>query len=99
MTQFINTSTLTGEDKTLIDQIVSRALCLKISPGRLTTEMDITAVHCNCGGLRLKELLEAPKADFIHDIAGITRHLDRDKIKLTGCFLPRFAKPERKFNG
>jgi hypothetical protein len=96
MTQFINTASLTSEDKALIDKIVGRALSLKISPNKMTTEMDITAVHCNCGGLRLQELLDAPKFDFIHDIAGITRHIDRDKIVLTGCFLPRFAVPKGK---
>lgn len=99
MTQHINTAVLTKEDRELIDRIVDRALKLKIAPSRQTTEMDITAVHCNCGGLRLHDLINAQKFDFIHDIAGITRHLDRDKIKLTGCFLPRFAMPERKSNG
>jgi hypothetical protein len=52
MTQFINTASLTSEDKALIDKIVGRALSLKISPNKMTTEMDITAVHCNCGGVK-----------------------------------------------
>lgn len=96
MTQLINRAALTKADEAAIDKIVGRALSLKISPSRLTTQMDLTAVHCNCGGLRLTELLEAEKSDFIHDIAGITRHLDRDTITLTDCFVPRFASRERK---
>jgi len=39
-------------------------------------------------------VLEAKEFDFFHVIGGIIRHMDRSSYpgKLTGCFVPRFAK-------
>ncbi len=39
--------------------------------------------------LDLQKLLDFNAHDFIHDIAGIRRHLDRRTLKLTDCFSPR----------
>ena len=36
-------------------------------------------------------LLEADQFDFIHDVAGIHRHMDRSTGKLGDCFSPRFT--------
>ena len=58
-------------------------------------EMDLIACHLNGCELDLVKLLEAPAFDFAHDIAGITRHLDRTTGQLGDCFLPRCAMPER----
>lgn len=55
--------------------------------------MDLTAVHANGCPLRLAKLCEADDFNFLHDMYGIARHLDRDTGKLGGCFVPRFAKP------
>lgn len=53
--------------------------------------MDLCA--CIEGGcpLRLEELLQADKMDFLHDIAGIRKNLNRNTYKLENCFYPRFA--------
>ena len=54
--------------------------------------MDIEACHCNGTPLKLKELLDAPDNDFAHDVWGIRSNIDRTTGKLTGGFLPRYAK-------
>lgn len=56
--------------------------------------MDITACHCNGCELDLNKLLEAPDSDFIHDVFGIRRHIDRSTGRLGDCFLPRCAMPQ-----
>ena len=53
--------------------------------------MDVMACHCNGTPLRLKDLLEAEQFDFVHDVMGITRHIDRTTGELADCFEPRFA--------
>lgn len=53
--------------------------------------MDIEAVHCNGCKLNLDKLLNFPKFDFWHDIAGITNHINRHTGELKNCFLPRCA--------
>jgi hypothetical protein len=52
--------------------------------------MDVEACHCNGCPLRLEALLEADDVDFVHDIGGITTHLDRQTGALTDCFVPRY---------
>ncbi|WP_157384325.1 hypothetical protein [Desulfitobacterium hafniense] len=59
---------------------------------KLHSAMDITAVHLNGCSLDLDKLLEAPDFDFIHDVAGIARHLNRSTGELEGFFIPRYAK-------
>lgn len=61
---------------------------------RLPLFMDITACHRSGCPLDLEALAGAPEADFVHDIAGIQRHIDRRTGRLGDCFLPRFAKLE-----
>ena len=56
---------------------------------RLTLEMDLIAVHGHCQTLNLTKLLGFDDFNFCHDIHGITTHLDRHKIELKDCFLPR----------
>ena len=53
--------------------------------------MDVTAVHRNGCPLRLAELLAADEFEFLHDIAGIRRFVDRSTGELTRGFHPRFA--------
>lgn len=47
--------------------------------------------------LDLAKLAQAPDADFVHDICGIARHLDRSAYpgKLLSFFLPR-RSPRKK---
>lgn len=61
---------------------------------KLHVIMDVTAVHANGTPLRLDDLLAADDFNFMHDLAGIENYLDRDTGQLTGCFLPRFSKPQ-----
>lgn len=59
---------------------------------RLDLLMDLEACHCNGAPLDLVALHEAASdGDLVHDVAGISRHIDRDTGKLGGCFLPRYA--------
>lgn len=79
------------KDAKLIQKIVVRAASLLGGFEKLELAMDLTVVHANGNRLRLKELLEAPKFDFVHDIAGIRRHLNRNTGILEGFFTPRYT--------
>jgi hypothetical protein len=83
------------EDRELIDKIVDRAVeCgLLVKKDKMWLIMDLTACHNSCP-LRLKDLLEGDRIDFIHDVAGIHHHLNRDTGELMDFFLPRYAAPE-----
>jgi len=59
------------------------------------TAMDLSACHANGCPLDFEKLLAAPDFDFIHDVLGIRRHLDRATGNLMDCFVPRCAKPEK----
>jgi hypothetical protein len=54
--------------------------------------MDLDACHSNGCPLDLAKLLRAPDFDFVHDVAGIFRHIDRSTGKIQDCFLPRCSK-------
>jgi hypothetical protein len=83
------------EDQDFIHRIVTRAKELGLI-GRnysgMTCTMDITATHANGNPLRLRDLLNADDFNFMHDVCGIARHLDRDTGQLGGFFSPRFSK-------
>jgi hypothetical protein len=83
------------EDLELIDAIVARVVEIPELLGEATSmqvRMDIVAVHANGCPLRLRELLKAPLFHFAHDIAGISRFLDRETGKIPDDrFTPRFA--------
>lgn len=54
-------------------------------------------VHQYICPLDLDRMLEWPRAfDIVHDVAGISRHLNWDDMKLGDHFVPRFAKPQEK---
>jgi len=86
---------LTPEEETLLHKIANRAHDItqkhQLDVDYFDILMDFTAVHTTCGGLRLKELLEADDTNFMHDFGGIRRHLNRDTVALEGCFVPRFS--------
>lgn len=79
-------------DYVIISQIVKRARKEygDMINDYMSLEMDLCAVHANCGGLKLKELLNADNFNFCHDITGIVQHLNRETIELEHCFSPRF---------
>jgi len=83
--------TVSKNDAVIILKIAKRAR--KISGNKyplLDAEMDITATHANGCPLKLAELLAADDFNFIHDVFGIRRHLDRETGELMDCFSPRF---------
>lgn len=43
-------------------------------------------------GLDLDALLAADSGNFLHDVAGIHRHMDRTTGKMGDCFVPRFSR-------
>lgn len=85
--------TVSKEDMNLILAITLRAERMGIAgkPQRMRALMDLTACHANGTPLRLPDLLHAADGDFIHDIAGICAHMNRETGQLQDCFLPRYA--------
>lgn len=54
--------------------------------------MDLTACHANGCELDFDKLLNKfDDFNFIHDIIGISNHMDRTTGQLQDCFLPRCA--------
>lgn len=80
----------------LIGKIADRAITLyakhNVRVERLDTLLDVMTVHQKAQPLRLADLLAADDVNFIHDITGINRHLDRETYKLNDGFLPRFSQ-------
>jgi hypothetical protein len=83
------------EESELITKIVKRAYSLGITKDSLSTNMDLTAANANGCPLDFQKLLDFDDFSFVHDVSGITCHIDRESGKLGDCFLPRCAKPER----
>ncbi len=85
----------TKSDAQLIRKIVDRATKEYADLGKnldaMSLSMDLLATHANGCELNLQALLDADRFQFLHDIGGIQRHLDRQTGELGGCFLPRFA--------
>jgi len=57
--------------------------------------MDLAACHCNGTALDLEKLLGADDFNFIHDLGGIRKNMDRNTGKLKNFFVPRCAMPPR----
>ena len=74
----------------VIDAIVNRALIH--FPDRVASDikMDLISTHLRVP-LRLNDLLDTDDFNFIHDIVGIERHLNRGTLRLQDGFMPRFA--------
>jgi len=81
---------ISREDDLLISKIVKRADRYRKGLKRITLYMDLSVVHWFTP-LRLADLLAADEANFVHDISGITRHLDRETGKLMNHFSPRYT--------
>jgi hypothetical protein len=87
----INIDALPG-DVDLIANIVRRANRLGMKKIDIVSlMMDITATHLNDTPLDLKGLLEANLTDFVHDVFGIMKNIDRRMGKLEDGFVPRYA--------
>lgn len=86
--------TTTKAERELISRVVERGHKLKLTRDNydpMTLRMDVTAVHLNCMKLDFDKLLAFPDFDFVHDIFGIARHIDRENAQLRDCFVPRCA--------
>lgn len=86
---------LPNAEARIITAITRRARELSENPARfdfIECEMDITACHLNGCRLDLERLLAADDFNFLHDVYGIQRHIDRETGKLGDCFLPRYAR-------
>ena len=80
-------------DREIIHKIGQRAASIADSTPITDYEMDVTAVHANGCPLNLQGLLAADDFNFMHDVFGIGRHIDRETGTLGNCFLPRFSLP------
>lgn len=83
-------------ERAIIRKIAQRARALWLDHGidrsLLDIDMDITATHCNGNPLRLADLRAADDFNFMHDVGGIARHLDRETGFLMDHFSPRFSR-------
>ena len=86
----IDFSRLTSEDLDSIQRIAARTHTLVSGLDHLSLTMDLGAAHIACP-MRLDDLAEADDFNFLHDVGGIMRHIDRTTGELTDCFVPRFA--------
>lgn len=76
--------------------VVDRALRKNKELDRLSLEMDITATHANGCRLDFDKLLSFDDFNFVHDVYGIIRHIDRSTGEMTMCFMPRSAENKAK---
>jgi len=90
----IDWMSLTDEDINKLQLIMKRCIG-KFEGSWIDLEMDITAAHLG-GMIDLQRLLEFDEFDFMHDVAGIRRHINRDNGKMNDCFLPRSYRPWAK---
>lgn len=87
----INWNKLSEEDSQIIHKIAKRTVKQFIKEiDLLTVDMSVGACHIS-NPLKLQELLEADDFNFVHDVTGIIRHINRQTGKLENCFLPRFS--------
>ena len=94
MTKQINWTCTKGETDKLLKIMLRAASLMSFESrgsSRMEVSMDLTACHLNGCSLDLDGLLAAENADFIHDVAGIMRHINRQTGELEDCFLPRYA--------
>lgn len=84
----------TAREHWVIDDIVRRARQMRLDIEPLSLCMDLDACISNGCPLDLAGLAMAENFDFIHDVMGISVHLDRSTGKLANEFTPRFAVDE-----
>lgn len=88
---------ITKKEFKKISEISNRAvaLCKKSDElpdiDKMDLDMDIGAVHANGIKLDLDKFFKFPDFDFMHDVFGIQRHIDRGTGTLQDCFVPRCA--------
>jgi hypothetical protein len=86
---------VTAAERRTIEKIATRAVVFNPAWDHDDLVRDIEAVHCNGCPLDLEMFLSADDFNFVHDVAGIVRHLDRETGELTDFFLPRCELVDR----
>lgn len=76
--------------KKIVERLKDKQFDLTISD----SIMDLEACHANDMELDFQMLLDFDLCDFLHDIYGISYHIDRSTGKLQNCFVPRCAKKQ-----
>ena len=80
----------------IINKIADRFIGIAKEQGirldKMGIVMDVEAAHCNGNPIDLVDLLAASKGDFVHDLDGIRRHIDRTTGQLGDCFSPRYSR-------
>lgn len=89
----------TVEELALIRRCVDRYKKLKEGIGQeivggweLDVTMTLDAVNSNGTPIDFQKLLASYDFSFVHDMAGMEKHIDKNTGKLTGFFLPRSAR-------
>lgn len=85
----------TKKEASAIDRIVARAQQLDKGLDRKSTVMDLVATNANGCPLDFELLESFDDFNFMHDVFGIKRHIDRITGKMGDCFLPRCYRPKR----
>lgn len=88
----------TTEDRVLIGKIITRYASMVPAKtfDKISLEMDLVACNNNACKLDFEAMLNGQEFDFMHDIVGLRRHLNRLTGELEDCFLPRFAFGENR---
>lgn len=84
----------TPEDFRIIEKIAARAakeIKLK-GASEMHWMMNVAAAHANGCQIDLEKLLNFDSFNFLHDMLGIERHLNKDTGKLENFFIPRSVK-------
>lgn len=75
----------------LMNKIVDRAIEYDLLDyDRMSLMMDLELADKKWN-LRLEEFLDAKRFDFVHDIMGVQRYIDRQKKTFNDMFVPRHA--------
>jgi len=87
---------LSERDTELIVKIADRAQALAYLldaeiPDRIKLIVNLAMAHRHMP-LDLFMLLSAPDTDFVHDVWGILRHIDKETGAMRDCFVPRTAR-------
>lgn len=86
-------------DTAALTRVLERAMKIEGGPhngsfwrDRTECMMDLMAARDCVPSMDIGALADFPDFDFVHDVLGIRRHMDRETAKLGGCFLPRCAR-------
>lgn len=84
-------ATFTQAESEHVETIIARIVEHLPHVDRLSLRMDLSATHASCP-LDLERLAAFDDFNLLHDVGGISGHLDRATGRLTGYFLPRCAR-------